>query len=133
MDRLLDLVLAWVWPSRAAPASSDWAAELARYPLARFPVLWAAAGPLQRPARSRGRPLRFRVFTDEPQERGRRLDLELLLPESVAAAVLARVDWVEALAEPAPARFLVGLQVLAVRRGDENLIARAFAGAPDPG
>jgi hypothetical protein len=129
---LLDLVLAWVWPSRAAPASSDWAAELARYPLARFQVLWAAAGPLQRPAQSRGQPLRFRVFTDEPQERGRRLELELLLPEA-AVAVLARVDWVEALAGPAPARFLVGLQILAVRRGDENLIARAFAGAPEPG
>jgi PilZ domain len=69
----------------------------------------------------------IRTYADEPVPPGRRLEIELLFPESDTATVLAEVAWAEALGEGAPARHEMGLHLISASPEAIDLIKRALA------
>ena len=65
-----------------------------------------------------------RVFSDDRMKVGSKLNLELLPDPDTSVQVLARVAWIDELADGAPARFDVGLEFLDV---PEEMISRLGA------
>ncbi|WAS83052.1 MULTISPECIES: PilZ domain-containing protein [unclassified Corallococcus] len=62
-----------------------------------------------------------RIYSDEPQDVGSRLDLELFLPDGSSLECTARIVWAIKLPKDAVARFEVGLSFLDV---PEPVLAR---------
>jgi len=69
----------------------------------------------------------IRTYADEPIPLGRRIEIELLFPESDTATVLAEVAWAESLGESAPARHEMGLSLISASPEALGLIKRALA------
>lgn len=75
----------------------------------------------------------LRAYSDDPQKPGRRLELEILLPDQDSVTLLAEVAWVESLPPPdAPARFDVGLRYVRISREDLQRLGQVLE-APDTG
>jgi len=53
-----------------------------------------------------------RVYSDDPMQPGRRLEVELRLPDESTLTLLTEVAWVQALPEGEAASYDVGLQFL---------------------
>lgn len=66
------------------------------------------------------------AYSDEPYERGQRLELELLFPEGDTAVVLVEVVWVDEPPGAQPARYDVGMRFVDARLGDLERIAAAL-------
>ncbi|NNB86652.1 PilZ domain-containing protein [Corallococcus exiguus] len=62
-----------------------------------------------------------RIYSDEPQDVGSRLDLELFLPDGSSLECTARIVWAIKLPKDAVARFEVGLSFIDV---PEPVLAR---------
>ncbi|WP_244237320.1 PilZ domain-containing protein [Corallococcus llansteffanensis] len=62
-----------------------------------------------------------RIYSDEPQDVGSRLDLELFMPDGSSLECTARIVWAIKLPRDAVARFEVGLSFLDV---PEAILAR---------
>ncbi|WP_233595363.1 MULTISPECIES: PilZ domain-containing protein [Corallococcus] len=60
-----------------------------------------------------------RIYSDEPQDVGSRLDLELFLPDGSSLECTARIVWAVKLPKDAVARFEIGLSFIDVP--DETL------------
>jgi Tfp pilus assembly protein PilZ len=65
-----------------------------------------------------------RVFSDDTMKIGAKVNLELLPDADTSVQVLARVAWIDALGDGAPARFDVGLEFLDV---PEEMVSRLAA------
>jgi Tfp pilus assembly protein PilZ len=65
-----------------------------------------------------------RVFSDDTMKIGAKVNLELLPDPDTSVQVLARVAWIDALGDGAPARFDVGLEFLDV---PEEMVSRLAA------
>lgn len=88
--------------------------ERRRYPRLRAPVYCRPVGPL---AATGGQPIDLglggvRVYSDDPMEPGRRLEVELRLPDESTLTLLTEVAWVQELPEGDAASYDVGLQFL---------------------
>jgi hypothetical protein len=68
----------------------------------------------------------LRAYADDRHEPGKRLELELVLPDGSGATVLAEVVWVDALPGGAPARFDVGLRFVDGSASDLDRIRRVL-------
>ena len=64
-----------------------------------------------------------RVFSDEPFKVGKRLELELFLPDDTSVECLAEVVWVSELPDEQPAKYDVGLHFLHVPEGGIRKLA----------
>lgn len=71
----------------------------------------------------------MRVFTDERFKVGDRLDLDVLLPDGITVRCWARVVWLGALADGAPAKFDVGLKFLDMAEPDIQRLASVLVPA----
>lgn len=82
-------------------------------------------GPRQ-PARdvSRGG---IKVYTDDALDVGKRLEIELFLPEGDSLTLDVRVAWVRECPEPATARYEAGLEFLAMDEDRLHLLERCIA------
>jgi c-di-GMP-binding flagellar brake protein YcgR len=65
----------------------------------------------------------MRIYSDEPVQKGTRLELELFLPDNTSVTCKVEVVWVEKLAADAPARHDVGLKFLDIRAVDRDRLA----------
>jgi hypothetical protein len=85
------------------------------YPRLMAPAYFHAAGLPLFPRRSQNGDLGgVLVQTDEPLRPGRRLKLEIFLPDETSVLCQVRVAWVDRLPEGAPARYEVGLRFVAI-------------------
>ena len=64
-----------------------------------------------------------RVFSDEAFSAGRRLELEVILPDGHSLRCWAEVVWLVELEQPAPARFDVGLKFTDMSPSDVQRLA----------
>jgi c-di-GMP-binding flagellar brake protein YcgR len=100
-----------------------------RYRRAKAPILIRPIGPL---AQTQSRQVGdislggLRAFSDEKHKPGRRLELELFLPDGGSVTVVAEVVWVQALPAGSPARFDVGLRYVDVDPKDLQRIAQVL-------
>jgi hypothetical protein len=69
----------------------------------------------------------IRTYADEAVPPGRRLEVELLFDDAQTLVLQVRVAWVTELPEAAPARFEVGLEILAAESDDLALLTRELA------
>lgn len=69
----------------------------------------------------------MRVFSDEEFTVGRRLDLDVLLPEGEPVRCWAEVVWTVALGDGAPARWDVGLKFTDMDPADVDRLASVLA------
>ena len=110
--------------------ASSPASDRRRYQRVQAPILMRPAGLLAWAALRTVNDISLggiRAFADEALPLGRRLELELLFPESDTATVLAEVAWAEVLAEGAPARHEMGLHLISASPEAIGLIKRALA------
>jgi hypothetical protein len=94
------------------------------------PAYFHTAGLPLFPRRSpNGDPGGMLVRTDEPLRPGRRLKLEIFLPDETSVVCQVRVAWVDRLPDGAPARYEVGLRFTAIdpqsRERLTSLLSRA--------
>lgn len=68
----------------------------------------------------------MRVFSDESFTVGQSLDLELYLPTGETLACSVRVVWLGLLEEGQPAKYDVGLELLAVKGDRIHLLAQVL-------
>jgi PilZ domain len=68
----------------------------------------------------------IRTYADESMPRGRRLEIELIFPDSTSATLLVQVAWTAPLPEGSPAKYELGLQILEARPEDLARIARVL-------
>lgn len=68
----------------------------------------------------------MRVFSDDPFKIGQDVDIELYLPTGDTLACSVRVVWLGLLDEGAPAKYDVGLQLLAVKDNRVHLLAQVL-------
>jgi c-di-GMP-binding flagellar brake protein YcgR len=99
--------------------------ERRRFPRLKVPVYYRSArlfGP-RKPAQdvSMGG---IRIFTDDALSVGKRLEIELFLPDGGSLTIDVRVAWIKTLAHDDFAQFEAGLQFLAVDPDQERLIER---------
>jgi hypothetical protein len=66
----------------------------------------------------------LRTYADDRYRPGRRLELEVLLPEGGSATVVVEVAWVKRLPEGSPANYEVGLHYVEVTPEDLARIER---------
>lgn len=88
--------------------------ERRRYPRLQVPAYCRPVGPL---VAKGGQPIDLglggvRVYSDDPMQPGRRLEVELRLPDESTLTLLTEVAWVQELPEGAAASYDVGLQFL---------------------
>ncbi len=104
--------------------------DRSRYRRVRAPILVRPANVLaRRLARSvdEGRVGGLRAYSDEKQKPGRRLEVEIFLPDQGSVILLADVAWVDVLPEGSPARFDVGLRCVIAAPEVLDRIARVLA------
>lgn len=99
--------------------------ERRRFPRVKVPIYYRPArlfGP-RRPAQdlSLGG---IRIFTDDALAVGRRLEIELFLPDGGSITVDVRVAWVRKLEQGAFAEYEAGLEFLGVEPEQEKLLER---------
>ncbi len=99
--------------------------ERRRFPRVQVPVYYRSArlfGP-RKPAHdvSRGG---IRIFTDDALVIGKRLEIELFLPDGGSLTCDVRVAWVRKLKQDEFAAFEAGLQFLSIDEDQELLLAR---------
>jgi hypothetical protein len=103
--------------------------ERRRYPRLRAPVYCRPVGPS---AGQGGQPVDLslggvRVYSDNPIEPGRRLEVELQLPDASTLTLLSEVVWIQELPEGAPASFDIGLQFLDLTPEDVEALETVLA------
>lgn len=59
-------------------------------------------------------PAGVRIYSDDPLEEGKRLEIEFFLPTGYSIVAIARVVWIKELAPNAEGRFDVGLEFIHV-------------------
>lgn len=102
--------------------------ERRHYPRVQANVLWRAAGLRAPRAPSVDMSLGgMLVYSDEPLDRGARLEIEILLPDEDTIEVEARVVRVDVMPTGSPARFDVALEFLGVRDEARARLARQLA------
>jgi hypothetical protein len=92
-----------------------------RYRRVRAAILVRPLGPLARIAPRQVSDISaggLRVFADEPQRVGGRIEIELVFPDGGSATCTAEVVWAERLVPGAPARFEMGLRFVEVDPDD---------------
>ncbi len=97
-----------------------------KYRRVRASILVRPLGPLARVAPRQVSDISaggLRVYADEAQGVGKRLEIELVFPDGGSATCTAEVVWAEALAIDAPARFEMGLRFVEVDPDDLERIA----------
>ncbi len=72
----------------------------------------------------------FFTFTDDEHKLGTYLEVEVLLSDGKRAVLIAQVVWADSLPEGAPARFDVGLRLLAANRKDVERVAQVLDTVP---
>jgi hypothetical protein len=73
-----------------------------------------------------------RVYSDQPMEPGRRLEVELRLPDGSTLTLLSEVVWLQELSEGAPASYDVGLQFLDLTPEDFEALEGVLAESEPP-
>jgi hypothetical protein len=71
----------------------------------------------------------MRVFSDEEFAVGRRLDLDVLLPDGVSVRCWAEVVWIQGLDDGGPARWDVGLKFTDMEPSDIQRLASVLVPA----
>ncbi|MBI1945172.1 MAG: PilZ domain-containing protein [Deltaproteobacteria bacterium] len=106
------------------------ASDRRQFPRVRAPVTCRAAGPHARIAAAQ-QPQDIslggmRIYASEEVRCGARLELELFLGEGGSVPCTVEVVWVDKLPAAAPARFDVGLRILAINDTDRQRLATAL-------
>jgi hypothetical protein len=116
-------------PSRAnlPPSSND--VERMSYRRVQTPAFWRPAGlkPFLHLADGEGGEARLRMYSDEQQDCGTHLKLELVFPGGEDRSFTAVVAWQDELPPDAPARYDIGLRVLDIDAVTKRLIASVLA------
>jgi hypothetical protein len=101
-----------------------------RFHRAGVPVLVRPVGPLARLVQYQIKDVGLgglRCYSDEEHPPGRRLEIEIALPQGGSAVALVEVVWDEVLPEGSPARHDVGLRFVAAAPEDMERIAGLLA------
>lgn len=69
----------------------------------------------------------IKIYSDEEPKIGKRLELELFLPDETSIVCTARVVWQELLPEGAVAKYEMGLEFLEISPDGLQALAKAFA------
>ena len=94
-----------------------------RYPRLRAPVYFTEVGlPLLRRTRqpSDAGLGGICIYTDDAPKPGKLLQIEIFLPDSTSVICKVEVAWLDEMPERAPARFDVGLRVVAIHPHDRE-------------
>jgi len=97
-----------------------------RYRRVRAAILVRPLGPLARVAPRQVSDISaggLRVYSDEKQRVGSRIEIELVFPDGGSATCTAEVVWAEELAAGEPARYEMGLRFVEVDPDDLDRIA----------
>lgn len=102
--------------------------ERRQYKRVRAPVYCRPMGIASRFLHQKAQPLDIslgglRIYSDEPVNRGARLELELFLPDNTSVSCKVEVVWVDELPAEGPARHDVGLKFIEVRDEDRRRLA----------
>jgi len=98
-----------------------------KYPRLNAPILYRAA-----PFISRRNPVMnislvgIRVYSDEELKIGKRLELELFLPDNTSMVCTARVVWQKPLPEGAVAKYEIGFEFLDISPDDLQRLAKVL-------
>ena len=98
-----------------------------KYPRLNAPILYRAA-----PFFSRREPVMdisfagIRVYSDEELNIGKRLELELFLPDNTSLVCTARAVWQKPLPEGADAKYEIGLEFLEISPDDLQRLAKVL-------
>lgn len=98
--------------------------DLSRFRRLHAPAYVRPLGPLayRVPRRVGDEVYGLRTYTDDRYRNGRRLELEVLLPDGGSATVVVEVAWVQQLPAGSPARYEVGLHYVEVTPEDQARI-----------
>ena len=97
-----------------------------RFPRVQAPVLYRVVGPslFVQPGRTGDVGLGgMRVYSDERHRPGKRLEIEVFLPDQTTITCWARVIWVEPLARSAGAKYDIGLEFTDITPDDRRRLA----------
>ena len=72
----------------------------------------------------------FRIYSDDAAPQGATVDLEVFLPDGTSVTCKAEVAWVEPLSPSDPARYDIGLDVIAMHPHDWERIVDVLEPAP---
>jgi hypothetical protein len=113
-------------------AYDDRRSERKPYSRLRAPVYFNRSHrPFWRKRRETGAELgSFRIYSDDPAPQGAVVELEVFLPDGASVTCKAEVAWIEALPPDGPARYDIGLDLIAIHPHDWERIVGVLEPAP---